>query len=126
MHEMAITTNIVDAVVRYAADNDAVRVAEVRLMIGELRDVVDSLMEGAFRHLARGTVAADASLVIRKVPLRARCWACNLVFPADVHRPETLVCPDCGGRELSIHNGKEFLIESIAIETADPCLSRSV
>lgn len=115
MHEMAITTNIVDLVLQYASDNQAQRVESVTLRIGALRDVVDDLMEGCFQHLARGTVAEHASLKIRKVPLRARCNVCNLVFPADVHDSSSLICPDCASRYLKVHSGSEFLIESIEI-----------
>lgn len=115
MHEMSITSNIVDTVIRYARDNDAQRVESVTLRIGELRDVVDDLMEGCFRHLARGTVAEHAHLSVERVPLRARCVDCHLVFPADLHDPAALACPDCASRNLRIHTGKEFLIEDIAI-----------
>lgn len=115
MHEMAITGNIVDAVVKHAAQAGATRVVSVDLVVGELRDIVDELMQGAFRHLARGTVAEDAVLRIEKVPLRAQCRDCNLVFPANLRRPETLACPDCGSRNLGIRTGKEFLIKSIEI-----------
>lgn len=117
MHEMAITTNVVEAVLKYADQNHATKVVEVNLVVGELRDIVDSLMEGAFRHLARGTIAEQASLSIQKVPLRARCKECSVVFPADIRRPETLVCPDCASESLTIYNGKEFFIDSIKIET---------
>lgn len=113
MHEMAITSNIVDIVLDYARENDALRVEQVSLRIGALRDVVDDLMQGCFRHLARGTVAEGARLTITRVPLRARCSECHLVFPADVHNAATLTCPDCGSRDLRIHSGKEFLIEDI-------------
>lgn len=115
MHEMAITGDIVDAVVKHAEANGVERVVSVSLRIGELRDVVDELMQGAFRHLARGTVAQDAELRITKVPLRAQCRECNLVFPANIRRPETLVCPDCGSRKLGIRTGREFLIEGIEV-----------
>lgn len=115
MHEMAITGSIVDTVVRYATENSADRVVSVHLRIGELRDIVDSLMEGCFRFLARGTVADQARLRIDKVPLRAQCTACHLVFPADIHDTATLVCPDCGGTQLTIYSGKEFMIQDIEI-----------
>lgn len=115
MHEMAITGDILDVVLDYAAKNDAAEVVRVDLRIGELHDIVDDLMEGAFRHLARGTIAKSAHLAIAKVPLRAQCGECHLVFPADIRKPETLCCPDCGCTHLSIFSGKEFLIERIEI-----------
>lgn len=52
---------------------------------------------------------------MEKVPLKAQCNQCRLVFPADIKRLETLVCPDCGSKQLHIHSGKEFLIKSIEI-----------
>ena len=57
----------------------------------------------------------DATLHMEKVPFKAQCNQCRLVFPADIKRPETLVCPDCGSKQLHIHGGKEFLIKSIEI-----------
>ncbi len=115
MHEMAIMTSIVDVVVRYANDNGAKQVRSITLVVGELHDVVDSLMERCFQFLARGTVAQDASLELKKVPLRAQCTDCLLVYPADLKQKSTLVCPECRSTNFRIHNGNEFLIESIEI-----------
>ena len=61
------------------------------------------------------TIVKDATLHMEKVPLKAQCNQCRLVFPADIKRLETLVCPDCGSKQLHIHSGKEFLIKSIEI-----------
>lgn len=115
MHEMSICGPLVDTVVKYAEQNGARKVVRVHLRIGELRDIVDDLMQGCFRYLARDTIASQAELVLEKVPLRAQCQACNLVFPANIWKRETLVCPDCGGTKLRIYSGKEFLIQGIEI-----------
>lgn len=115
MHEMSILSNVMDIVLRYAEENDAKEVRSVSLVVGELRDVVDELMESCFRFLARGTIASNAKLNMTKVPLKAQCSECLLVFPADIKDPQTLICPDCGGKKLRIHSGKEFFIQSIEI-----------
>ena len=57
MHEMSILTNEVDTVLVYAAENNASWVIEVSLVVGDLRDVVDELMESCFQFLSRGTIA---------------------------------------------------------------------
>ena len=57
----------------------------------------------------------DAALHMEKVPLKAQCNQSRLVFPADIKQPETLVCPDCGSKQLHIHSGKAFPIKSIEI-----------
>ena len=115
MHEMAITVDIVDAAIKYAEQNNATAVTDVHLRIGEIHDVVADLMQGAFRFLARDTIAKDAVLHITKVELRARCSECNLVFPANLWDKSTLKCPDCGQERLTVYSGKEFMIERIEI-----------
>ena len=115
MHEMAILSNVIDTVLDYAEKNKAEKVISVTLVVGELRDVVDELMESCFRFLARDTIAHDATLTMVKVPLKAQCAECRLVFPASVHDASTLRCPDCGSTRLTIRTGKEFFIQSIEI-----------
>lgn len=115
MHEMAIVTSIVDTVVDYATRANATQVTGITLVIGELHDVVDDLMESCFRYLARGTIAEGAALTLEKVPMRAQCTECALVYPADLRQRETLVCPDCGSEEFRIFNGNEFIIKNIEV-----------
>lgn len=115
MHEMSILSNVMDVVLDFAEKNNARKVVSVTLVVGELRDVVDDLMESCFRFLAHDTIAADARLTMEKVPLRAQCNECRLVFPASIKQPESLVCPDCGSKSLHIRSGKEFLIKSIEV-----------
>lgn len=116
MHEMAILSNVMDMVLDYAGQNDATEVEEVSLVVGEMRDVVDELMESCFRFLARDTIAANARLVMTKVPLRAQCNDCLLVFPAHVGPGAELACPECGSRNLSVKTGREFYINSITVK----------
>lgn len=115
MHEMAILSNVMDMVLDYAGQNDATEVEEVSLVVGEMRDVVDELMESCFRFLARDTIAANARLVMTKVPLRAQCNDCLLVFPVSVDPGTELACPECGSRNLSVKTGREFYISSITV-----------
>lgn len=45
MHEMSILSNVIDVVLKYAQENNVREVVSVTLVVGELRDVVDKLME---------------------------------------------------------------------------------
>lgn len=45
MHEMSILSNVIDVVLKYAQENNVRKVVSVTLVVGELRDVVDKLME---------------------------------------------------------------------------------
>lgn len=116
MHEMSILTEVVDVVLDYATREQAARVTGVDLVVGELHDVVDDLMESCFQYLARDTIAEGARLSLTKVPMKAQCSDCLLVYPADLRRKDTLVCPACGSTEFRIFKGNEFLISSITIE----------
>lgn len=115
MHEMGITRELVDTVVAKAEQAGASKVAEVYLKIGFARDVVDELLEGAFRYLARGTVAEGAQLLIERVPFMVRCNHCDLVFHIDVHEESTWVCPLCSAKDYHLESGLEFRIESMAV-----------
>lgn len=115
MHEMAIVSSIVDVVVKRAQENGANRIVGITLVVGELHDIVDELMESCFQYLARNTIAEGAYLKLVKVPMRARCTECMLVYPADLRSRETLVCPDCGSDQFSIFNGNEFIIQNIEV-----------
>lgn len=116
MHEMAIMGDVVDVVLDYAKQSGANEVTSVHLVVGTLRDVVDDLMERCFQFLARGTIAGNATLKMTKVPLRLLCKDCDTVFPADMHLPDTLVCPRCGSHNLDVNTGREFMIENIEIK----------
>lgn len=45
MHEMSILSNVMDVMLKYAKESNAREVVSVTLVVGELRDVVDKLME---------------------------------------------------------------------------------
>ena len=118
MHEMSIVGNVVKAVEMYAQEEGVVRVTGVTLTVGALHDVVDELMEKAFRFLARGTIAEGAYLKMNKLPLRVRCRQCHAAWEPNIRVRETMACPDCGEHAIDIVQGREFLIENIEVVSA--------
>ena len=116
MHEMSLVGDVIDVVLRYAAENDAKQIVSVRLRVGVMRDVVDELLQSCFSYLSRDTIAQGAMLAVEKVPFKARCCDCGLVFPADPRKPKSLMCPDCASKKLSIFSGSEFMIDSIEVK----------
>lgn len=115
MHEMALTRGIVDTAVDYARRSDAQRVRAIFLRIGFARDIVDELLQSCFSYYARNTIARDASLIIQRVPVTARCNACGCVFPLNLDDDTTWRCPVCGTRDYRAQSGTEFVIDSIAV-----------
>lgn len=117
MHEMALVGSIVDIVLSNAKAADAKQVISVRLRVGELRDVVDDLMEKCFRYVARGTVAEGARLEMERVPLTICCNGCGTTLHLKLHTEQTAktVCPGCGKSDFKILQGNELYVEDIEI-----------
>jgi hydrogenase nickel incorporation protein HypA/HybF len=115
VHELSLSSGIVEVVLRHAAGR---RVTAVSLRVGGLRQVVPDSLEFYFGICARGTVCEDAVLEQEIVPARLRCEACSTEW-----EPALLlfVCADCGGREVKAVAGEELEIESIVVEEADVC-----
>lgn len=115
MHELAVVEGILKVVLRHAEENQAQRVVGIKLRIGELNSVVESLVEKAFSHLSRGTIAEGASLSIEWLPVVVQCGDCNSVFPVGTHEIFQLNCRNCGGKNLNMISGREFYIEEIGV-----------
>lgn len=115
MHEMAITESIVEIVLSYAKQVDAKKVVEVKLQIGELRDIIDGLMEKCFRFVARDTVADEANLTIDKVPFVVRCNQCGHEAREDIKNYATMKCLKCGSSALKMASGNEFFVDEIKV-----------
>lgn len=119
MHEMAFTRNAVDVVLKEAESKNATEVTAVYLTIGYVRDIVEDLFEGLFKHLARGTVAEHAEIVINRVPLTVKCNDCGEIYHIDVFDESTWPCVNCGVKSYKIYTGMEFFISRIDIVSKD-------
>ena len=109
MHEMSIAYALLKIVEDRARDNGIVRVTLVRVKVGRLRALESRQLRAAFEVLADGSLAAGATLDIDETPAKARCKRC-----ANEWRPVgfRLDCPECGGGDAEIVEGRELHIES--------------
>ncbi len=114
MHEMSMVQDVVGIVLKHALGNDVQQVDSVFLKVGEIRDVVDEWMQRFFDYLAKGTVAEGAKLVIDRVPVRFSC-GCGHLFPIEMRERQDIVCPRCGGRNVTMISGREFIVEGISV-----------
>lgn len=121
MHEMSMVRVAVRAVLEECEGKDVGRVTAVNFSIGEMRDVVEAYVPDLFRYLARGTIAAEAEVTVRRVPLNVRCHECGDIFPIDVRDPDTWSCPRCGAyKKYRVFSGDELYIESIKVLSEKP------
>ncbi|MFK5953217.1 MAG: hydrogenase maturation nickel metallochaperone HypA [Desulfobacterium sp.] len=118
MHEMAMTQDVLKIVLQHAEKGGAKQVVSVSLRIGELRDIVDEWMQRFFDYLTHGTIAAEAKLKIKRLPIVFRC-ECGETFPTNIklfmgNLP--IVCPNCKGEKTVLYSGREFEIQSIEVK----------
>ena len=118
MHELSLSSAIVGTVVKHAEGR---RVAAVDLRVGQLRQVVPDTLEFYFGFVARDTVCEGAVLRQELVDARLRCRPCGREWSIDL---PAFRCPTCGGSEVEIAAGNEFLVQSIEVEEAECIAAR--
>jgi hydrogenase nickel incorporation protein HypA/HybF len=113
MHEYAITKNIIDISVAEAEKAGASKITEIRLVIGELSSIIDDSVQMYYNIISSGTIAENAKLVFKRIPISFRCKSCGMVFTSQDSKFE---CPVCGGMSSLLGEAREFYIESIEVE----------
>lgn len=113
MHEFSLMMGVLDAVETSAKENNAQRILEVRLVIGEMSEVLEDAMSFAFEALTPGTLAEGARLSMTKVVPKSRCLACGEEYEHDRYH---LACPQCDSLVTELLAGREMHIESMEIE----------
>lgn len=112
MHELSVCKGLLEQVAQVASPHHPARVSSIHLQIGPLSGVDPALLESAFPVARAGTVAAEARLVIRTMPVRVLCTACNTESDAT---PNRLVCMQCGSQHTRLVGGDELLLERIEL-----------
>ncbi len=112
MHELALSTAILDTVKRHAKGR---RVTEVQMVIGTMRQVVPDSLDFYFGVVTRGTLAEGARLEQQIVAAELRCRDCDRRWHPDPEFPD-FRCPDCGEGNVQVLAGTEFEVDSINVE----------
>ena len=135
MHELSLSSAIVNTVERHAAGR---RVTAVNMRIGTLRQVVPDSLTFYFEIVSRETVCDGARLEHELISALLRCPECAHEWdpapsPVATHGGplDTLPalpsfrCPECGSGGGEVLGGDEFEVESIEVEASkakeEPC-----
>lgn len=116
MHELAITQNVLDIALRYGEQENATRITDLYLLIGQLSSIVDESVQFYWDIISRDTIAEGATLHFERTPMQMMCFDCAQTYHPD---PGTLACPVCGGEHVQVAGGDEFRLESINIEKSE-------
>jgi len=96
-----------------AREAGAVRVSEIRLVIGEMREVLPDAMEFAFEVLALETLCKGATLKMTMLKPRSRCLQCSSEYEHDRFH---WMCPGCGSLATELLAGRELYIDAIEVD----------
>lgn len=127
MHELSVSSAIVDTVLKHAAGR---RVSVVSLRLGKLRQVVPSSLSFYFEIVARDTLCEGAELELEMVDALMACGACGHewdpepqpehgeIVGGDLLIPQ-FRCPTCQAAGVTVARGDELEVESIEVENAE-------
>jgi hydrogenase nickel incorporation protein HypA/HybF len=117
MHEFSICQALVETVTAEMKKIDAPRpfnLLKVRIVVGELRQVMPDALQTAYEVITRGTPAEGSSLEIVKAPLTAKCAKCGWSGEID----EALFrCASCGGADIEVTGGMELYLDELEIQS---------
>jgi hydrogenase nickel incorporation protein HypA/HybF len=131
MHELSISSAIVDTALRHAGGRVVTRV-DVR--IGALRQVVPESLDFYFEIVSRDTACAGARLELELVEALMGCPTCGQEWdpaPRPVAGHEALApvlpvfrCPACERADAEVLRGDELEVESIEITEEEQCIAQ--
>lgn len=113
MHEMSLMASIFDIIKQNLAAYPGTRVKKVKLVVGAMTNVVPDAMQLAFEAMSRDTPVEGAELVIREVPLTARCRECGWEGEIEQY---SFLCPECSSLTIEVLTGRELYLESMEVE----------
>jgi hydrogenase nickel incorporation protein HypA/HybF len=130
MHELSISSAIVDTALRHSSGRV---VSRVDVRIGALRQVVPESLDFYFEIVSRDTLCAGATLEIELVAGLMGCGTCGHEWdpaPAPVAGHEALApvlpvfrCPACECADADVLRGGELEVESIEIAEEEECIA---
>ena len=113
MHEYPITEQIVKMACKHCQEAGAKKVKEVSLVIGDSSGYIGEAIAMYFDLIAKDTICEGATIEITNIKPKLKCSECGELF---YRKLLEFKCPKCGGDGIPSEVGKEFYIDSIAVE----------
>lgn len=113
MHELSIAQSIIDIAEDYTKKNNASKVNEIEIEVGDLSGVVIEALEFAMDSATKKTMLENAKVNIIAIPGLAECKDCQHEYPVN-QLYET--CPKCNSYVAEIKSGKELRVKSLIVD----------
>lgn len=111
MHEIAITTALMNAVSKEVQRRGGGQVIEIAMSVGGLQSVDPHSIQSCFTFLAEGTIMDGAVLMVKRLPIVIHCNACSTDGVAD----NDFHCRECGGVDVRILSSGGMTVDSIVV-----------
>jgi len=77
MHEFSLINQIFQKCMKVAEQNNAARLSEINIEVGDFAMIVDNFAQRAFDTLKKGTIAENAVMIIKRTPGVVHCNSCG-------------------------------------------------
>lgn len=116
MHELAICSRIVDAACAGFAEHRG-RPVRIQVAVGGMHQIDPDFMHNAYQALTRDTVLEGTVLVLRFIPVRVKCRACEWEGKIDL---PFFSCGACGSTSVDVCTGHELFLERLTVTEETP------
>ena len=113
MHELSMCESIYEIADRVAAGRP---VSVIHCQIGQLRQIVPETLAYCWPLVSDQTGLAGSQLEVDSVPVTFRCLDCG--SSTTLADELLLLCTQCGGAEVSVTAGEEFMLTSLELAEA--------
>ena len=124
MHELSMANSMVEAILDTAKKNNAIKITEAILEVGELTMLNPEQLRFMMDILREDTIFEDAEIIINMIPIEVECEDCGFhgISKTDEgmdHLMAVATCPECDNTHVHILKGQEYNIKTIKIERED-------
>ncbi len=113
MHELSVTESILEIVLRHAQENNAKKITDIYLVIGDLSSIIDESIEFYWNFISDNTIAKNARLHFKRIQAKFKCLDCSTEYQ---FTDSELPCPNCSSSHVQVIAGDEFFLEAIEID----------
>lgn len=111
MHEIGVTSEIVECILERLSKEDQVIVQRVVVEIGQLTALLPDSVRFCFDICTNGTVLEGTALEIIEIPGVATCRQCG----QRIESSQSYALCECGGADLDWKSGHELRIKELEI-----------
>ncbi len=110
MHELSVTEEVLNIVLKHARKNSMQKVTAIRLEIGALSDLEEEWIQRYFDRISEGSIAEGARISVSRKQCIFLCKKCGAEFLVNLAKDETVSCSACGGEAIEMISGNEYRV----------------